>query len=136
MEALALSAISKRDLRNFGLIMGAMIAVVFGLVLPWIWGTQYRTWPWWVGGVFATLALVWPMALKWPYVAWMKIGGVLGRVNTALILGLAYLAIFIPLGLLLRLIGKDTLRKRWREDVTTYRRVKPPRPASHMERQF
>ena len=66
----------------------------------------------------------------------MKIGGVLGRVNTALILGLAYLVIFIPLGLLLRLFGKDALKKRWREDVTTYRRVKPPRPASHMERQF
>ena len=76
------------------------------------------------------------MALKWPYVAWMKVGGVLGRINTALILGLAYLFIFIPLGLLLRLFGKDTLKKRWREDVTTYRRAKPPRPASHMERQF
>jgi hypothetical protein len=136
MDVVVLSAISKRDLRNFGLIMGMMIAVVFGAVLPWIWGGQYRAWPWWGGGVFVALALVWPATLKWAYVAWMKIGGVLGRINTALILGLAYLAIFIPLGLLLRLFGKDTLRKRWREDVPTYRRIKPPRAVTHMERQF
>lgn len=131
-----MNAVGRRELRHFGMIMGAMIAAVFGLVLPWIWGGQYRVWPWWLGAVLVGLAVVWPASLKWPYHAWMKIGGVLGRINTALILGLAYFAIFVPLGLSLRVLGKDTLSKGWRENVQSYRRVMPSRPASHMERQF
>ncbi len=136
MDTLMLTVISKRDLRNFGLIMGLMIAVFFGVILPWIWGGQYWAWPWWAGGVLAGFGLTWPMALKWMYVAWMKIGGILGRINTTLILGLAYLLIFVPLGLILRVFGKDTLEKRWPENVKTYRRIRLSRAATHMERQF
>ncbi|QTD45450.1 SxtJ family membrane protein [Ottowia testudinis] len=136
MDELVLIAISKRNLRHFGLIMGVMVATLFGIVLPWLWGAQHRTWPWWIAGAFAGLALIWPAALKWPYVVWMKIGAILGKINTGLILGLAYLIVFIPFGLILRMLGKDTLKKRWREDVETYRRIMPPRGGTHMERQF
>ena len=88
------------------------------------------------GGTPMPLALVWPAALKWVYIAWMKIGGVLGKINTTIILGLAYWLIFTPLGVVLRLIGKDTLAKGWREDVQTYRVPKSARADDHMERQF
>ena len=128
--------ISKRDLRSFGLIMALMIGLIFGVLLPWLWSGQYRTWPWIAGALFALPALVCPAVLKWPYIAWMKIGGVLGRVNTVIILGLAYVFVFTPIGLILRLIGKDTLMKRWRENVQSYRVVKSARPSNHVERQF
>ena len=51
------------ELRKFGFVMAGAIAVVFGLVLPWIFNRPWPTWPFAVAGVFAAFALVWPRAL-------------------------------------------------------------------------
>lgn len=136
LDMSVLKGVSKTELRKFGLIMAMMVVAIFGLLLPWLWSGRFRPWPWWIGGAFAAFAVVWPAALKWVYIAWMKIGGVLGKINTTIILGLAYWLIFTPLGVVLRLIGKDTLAKGWREDVQTYRVPKSARADDHMERQF
>ena len=121
--------------KGLGMVLGVVTSVVsMGAALPMLASANLATQL--AGGAMMAGGVLNGVGTVTGNKKLMKIGGVLGRVNTALILGLAYLFIFIPLGLLLRLFGKDTLKKRWREDVTTYRRVKPPRPASHMERQF
>ena len=35
----------KKELRNFGLITGALTPVFFGLLLPWIFGHAFPKWP-------------------------------------------------------------------------------------------
>jgi len=32
---------SNKNLREFGLVTGGMLALVFGLLLPWIWDAEF-----------------------------------------------------------------------------------------------
>jgi hypothetical protein len=42
---------------------------------------------------------------------WLRVGGLLGRVNSALILTVLYVSVITPLGLLLRLFGRRSVTK-------------------------
>ena len=66
----------------------------------------------------------------------MTIGYMLGWVNTRIILGLIYYLVFAPLGLSMRLFGKDSMRRRFEPSAESYRVVKQQRPGSHMKQQF
>ncbi len=128
--------VDKPYLRKFGYTMAAVVAVVFGLVLPWIWGFKSPAWPWVVSAVFAVLATVWPMSLGGVYAVWMKVAGVLAWVNTRIILGLVFVFVFTPMGCVMRLLGKDTLQKKFDPNAATYRRPSKVRKSNHLERQF
>ena len=43
---------------------------------------------------------------------WMQLAGVLGYVNTRILLGVMYYGVFTPLGFARRLLGRDPLRRR------------------------
>jgi hypothetical protein len=80
------------------------------------------------------LAIAWPRSLTQVYRLWMMVGEVLGWINTRLILGaLFYLT---PLGVYMRLRGKDPMRCTWAPEAENDRGVRQPRPASHMRHQF
>jgi hypothetical protein len=128
--------VDKPYLRKFGYTMAAFIAVVFGLVLPWLWGFKSPTWAWVIGAVFAVLAIVWPMGLGGIYRVWMKLAGILAWINTRIILGLVFIFVFTPIGLVMRIIGKDTLEKSFDANAVTYRKPSKVRKPNHLERQF
>lgn len=126
----------KQELRKFGYVMGGFVALIFGLLLPWLWSARWPHWPWIVAGIFFLVATVFPVALSLVYKYWMRVGDVLGWINTRIILGIVYILVFSPLGFLMRILGKDTLQKKWNGDLQTYRINKMPRKPEHMERQF
>ncbi len=74
------------ELRQFGFIMGGFIALVFGLVLPWLFGRPWPAWPWLVAAVFAVWALAAPRTLRPVYRAWMRFGAIMGRITTPLLM--------------------------------------------------
>lgn len=53
--------------------------------------------------------------------AWLFIGDTLGYVNSRIILGIIYLLIFTPVGLLFKLFGKDPMRQRLDSKLDSYR---------------
>ncbi|MDX1386948.1 MAG: sxtJ, partial [bacterium] len=61
-----------QEMRKFGLVTGGMIALIFGLILPWVWGFPWPRWPWIVAGCLALPALVYPPVLKPVHFVWMK----------------------------------------------------------------
>lgn len=128
--------VSETDLRKFGYVMAVFFALFFGLLVPWWWDLKSAYWPWAVAAIFLALALLAPKLLRGPYRFWMRLGRVLEWVNTRLVLGIVFVLVFAPLGGVLRLLGKDTLQKKWDRHLTTYRVNKVPRKANHMERQF
>ena len=65
-----------------------------------------------IGAVLLILGLTRPTLLKWPSAVWWKFAMVLGYVNARVILTLAFAIVFVPLGLLWRLTGRDPLMKR------------------------
>ena len=126
----------KQELRKFGLVFAGMFILIFGLLLPWIWDKSSPMWPWIVAAVFIAAALLVPMALGPVYRLWMKIGHVLGWINTRIILGIMFFLMFAPVALLLRLLRKDMLRQRLDTAATTYRIASEELPRDRMERPY
>lgn len=121
MQAIKKAAMETRRLREFGLLLGGMIAMAFGLLIPWIWDLRLPLWPWIAAVVLALWALLAPNSLAPVYRGWMRFGGVLGRFNTGLLLGLVFFLVMAPVGLLMRTLRRDPLCRDWEAGAQTYR---------------
>ncbi|MBK8162988.1 MAG: hypothetical protein IPK65_07550 [Gammaproteobacteria bacterium] len=60
-EAIPTTDPDRKALRSYGLLMGGVIVILFGLLLPWLFDGAFRAWPWIIGGAFALLALATPI---------------------------------------------------------------------------
>jgi hypothetical protein len=125
-----------RQLREFGLVFAAGVVVMFGLVLPWLAGRPWPLWPWITGAVFVVPALVYPPLLRPFNTLWLKIGHVLGWINTRIILGVVYFVVFLPTGLLLRLLHRDPMHRGFDAAADSYRVPSKPSPGKQMEKPF
>lgn len=124
-----------KDLRQFGLLVGSVF-VVIGL-----WPTVFRSesprlWAMILGSLLIALGTIAPQSLKQVHGGWMKVGHVLGSINTRIILGIIYYLLITPMGLVMRLMGKDPMRRTLAQGTDTYRIVRTPRPRHHMRNQF
>ena len=123
-------------LRKFGFMMAGFIGVLFGLFFPWVFDRALPTWPWIAGGLFAAPALLFPGSLKSVYTIWMKIGGVLGWINTRIILGLLFYVIVFPMGLIMRLFGKDPMNRKLDKQTGSYRIKSAQAPKEDLENPY
>ena len=127
--------IGRQELRSFGLIVAAGFAVI--ALAPLVFRThEIRTWALGVALPLAAAALAFPQILKPLYRIWMSIGEALGWVNTRVILTVTYYALIVPTGAILRMAGKDPMRRKGDPQAGTYRIPRTKRPASHMQHQY
>ena len=112
--------ISKKQLREFGLLIGFGFPILIGWLLPVFAGHGFRAWTLWVGVPGLILGLTAPRLLHYPYKGWMVLGHALGWVNSHIILGLVFIVVLQPIAYIMRLTGYDPLRRR-RKGETTYR---------------
>jgi len=127
---------NKQELRNFGLTTGAIVAILFGLLLPWLFNRACPVWPWVVATVLWAWALMLPATLKPVYIGWMKVGHILGWINTRIILGIMFYTVFFLVGLFMKVIGNDPMSRRIDKSVTSYRVPSRPPNKHHVERPF
>lgn len=123
-------------LRSFGIVFGAMIAGVFGIVLPFLFTGNYPIWPWIAAVVLAAWAMIHPASLRPVYRGWMHVALVLGYVNTRLIMFILFYGLFLPFGAVMRVFGWDAMRRRMDERIDTYRVPSERRKPDHMSRPF
>ena len=116
-------AISKKQLREFGMLIGLVFPILVGWLLPLLFGHESRTWTLWVGITGLSLGLTAPRLLYYPYKGWMAIGLTLGYFNSRFILSIVYIIVLLPIALVMRLIGYDPLRRRRKGD-NSYRENK------------
>ena len=128
--------LDKKGLCNFGLLTGTIIAVLFGLILPLLWGHGLPILPWIIGGVFYGLALIIPQSLDPIHYGWMRVGQVLGRVNSCIILGLIFFVMLTPMALVMRLINRDTMTRKFDFELETYRVSSKIRNTVSMEKPY
>ena len=117
------TSISKKQLREFGFILGLGFPIIIGWLIPAITGHLFRSWSLWVGCPALILGILKPSLLSYPFKVWMAIGLVLGWINSRLILGLVYLIILQPIAIFMKVFGYDPLRKK-KSDQTSYREIK------------
>jgi Saxitoxin biosynthesis operon protein SxtJ len=102
-----------------------------------VWRHQSpRFWAVTLAVVLVLPALVAPSVLKPAYRAWMALAAVLAWINTRIILGLVFFLVVTPIGLVMRLLGRDPMRRQFDRAGESYRIRRVPRPGTHMMRQF
>ena len=102
---------SHKQERQFGFLFAA----VFTIVAFWPLWPLHAPNVWWLGGAGA----------------WMAFGHVLGWINSRIILGVVFFVVVTPIGLIMRLFGKDLLRMRTPKSSTYWiERDKPIDPQS------
>ena len=129
--------LDKKGLRQFGAIAGAIFAVLFGLVIPWMRSHALPIWPWFVAGVLWVWALVAPMTLDPVYKIWMRFGLVLGAINTRILLGIVFYVLVMPMGLIMRFVLKtDPMARKCDFNIKSYRVRSKTRSRESMEKPF
>lgn len=124
------------ELRKFGLVTGAIIIGLFGLILPWVFGFNWPTWPWILAGILWIWALAIPDTLFLVYSPWLKFGHIAGWINTRIILGLMFFLVFFPAEILMRLFSKDPMARKLDGTVNSYRIVSKTIEKDHIERPY
>jgi hypothetical protein len=127
-----------REIRLWAMVMAGALTVV-GLVQLLVWDHRTAaTVLWIIAAAFFLPGLMVPAALKPLYGLWMKFAMVLAWVNTRIILSLTYFLVFTPIGLILKLLGKDLIKEKWDPKATTYwiERERTPFDPSRYEKQY
>lgn len=113
--------LDRKGLRDFGLTTGAIVAGLFGLFFPWFLERPTPLWPWVIAAILVVWGLVAPLSLRPVYRGWMRFGLLLSKITTPLIMGILFFLIFVPAGLVMRLLARDPLSRRRDAGAATYR---------------
>ncbi|GAB6052540.1 hypothetical protein JCM17960_13600 [Magnetospira thiophila] len=104
--------------RSFGLVFAVFFAVI-GL-FPLIGYGQPRLWALGIGAGFLIAALTIPRILAPLNRIWFKFGQLLHGIVNPIIMGLVFFTTLTPIGLLMRLFGKDPLHRRPDPGLSSY----------------
>jgi hypothetical protein len=122
--------------RAFGWVFAGVFLVI--AVIPLFHSGSLRWWAVGVAAVFAVVTLVKPALLAGLNRLWMKLGILLGKIVSPIALGILFYAVITPIGVMMRLTGKDSLRLKFEPDAKSYwipREPPGPQPGS-MNQQF
>ncbi|MCZ6516706.1 MAG: SxtJ family membrane protein [Gammaproteobacteria bacterium] len=138
----AIPELDRRGLREFALTTGTVVAVLFGLIIPWLLGRQIAllnwpgNWPWVLFTVLAAWGLIAPSTLRPIYRLWMRFGLVMSRITSPIMLGLVFYLVFVPAGLIMRAFGKDAMSRKFDKNAESYRVQSKKAPPEKLERPF
>ena len=114
--------------RSFGLVFAGFFALLGALSLY----SGAERWHYWfpLAGVFAVLAYAAPRLLAPLNRLWAKVGLLLHMVISPVILGILFYVCVTPIGMLMRMSGRDPLRRKFEPAAKTYWITRePPGPA-------
>ena len=104
------SAADKRELRKFGITIGVFLLIVSAF---FFWREKsFAQYIAYTGAGFLIVGLTFSTLLKPVYIVWMTFAVIMGFIMTRVILTLFYSIVFVPAGLIIRLIGKDPLKEK------------------------
>lgn len=123
---------SDRQLRQFGLV--ALVALPLA---GWVWGgvgTGLFCATIAAGALAAVVGLVCPRLLKPLFLALSLAAAPIGLIVSELAMLLIFVVVFLPIGLVFRLLGRDPLARRLDRQAASYWEPKKPSagPASYL----
>ena len=122
--------------RAFGLVFAAVFLIVAGW--PLFHGNMPRWWAAGAASLFALVALTKPELLAGLNRLWTKLGILLGKIIGPVALAIVFYGVLTPIGALMRLTGKDSLRLKRDRGADSYwvGREPPGPPPDSMSNQF
>ena len=130
--------LSSKGLRQFGLILGAILMLLLGVLLPWM--QKWSSCPnlQWIGAGLVVLAwaLIAPDSMRGLYIGWMRVVMVIGNAVNVIILAIVFFIIITPMSVVMRMMGKDPMRRALNTSVVSYRVISKVAARNHVERPF
>lgn len=115
--------------RNFGFLFAGVFALLSAYA-AYQGGEPSKIYGWLIAGVVVGLvAIIAPGALTPFNKAWMKLGDLMGKVVSPLVLGVIFFALITPIALITRLFGRDELRLKKTGTSSYWIDRAPPGPA-------
>jgi multisubunit Na+/H+ antiporter MnhG subunit len=108
----------KKDIRSFGITFGIIFLIIAGF-LYYQEKDSFQLFIY-LAGSFSGLGIILPIILKPFYMVWMIFAVILGWFMTKVILSLLFYLIITPIGLFLRIIGKDLLDLKEKKQQKSY----------------
>jgi len=119
--------------RNFGLTF-FIIFLIFGL-WPLTNEETVRIWSIVISLIFLFLGLTNSRLLTPLNIIWFKFGILLGAIFAPIAMGIVFFIVVTPIGLIMRLLGKDILKKKYNKNEKSYW-INRDKPAGSMKNQF
>ncbi len=126
----------KKKSINSNKSFGILFFVVFFLygIWPILSSNEIRIWSLSMGIIFLILGLLNSKLLTPFYNLWIKLGTLLGRIVSPIVMFLVYFVFITPLAVIIRLFGKDLLRKKFNKSPSYW--IKREKNIGTMKKQF
>ena len=128
--------LDKAGLRRFGLTMAIAVAVVFGALLPFLFDHAMPYWPFVLAGALIAWSVALPQTLNAIYRPWMKLGLIINRVTTPIIMGMVFFLMITPVSLIMKVIRRDAMSRGFDQSLKSYRKASRKAPRASLERPF
>ena len=119
--------------RNFGLVFFIVFLIVS--LWPLTYEEPIRIWLVIISMVFLILGLMNSKLLTPLNKLWFKFGMILGAIVSPIVMGLIFFLVVTPIGLIMRIMGKDLLNKKYDKKKNTYW-INTYKNISSMKKQF
>ena len=119
--------------RSFGLVFFVVFLIIS--LWPLISGDLIRIWSAIISLIFLILGLTNSKFLTPLNRLWFKFGMILGAIVAPIVLGFIFFLVVTPIGLVMRIMGRDILNKKYDKKRETYW-IKRGKSVSTMKQQF
>ena len=115
---------------------GILFFIVFLLIATWpvLDAGSVRVWALSISIIFLALGIINSKILTPLKKVWIKLGEILGKVIAPIVMGIIYFVIITPIGILIRLFGKDLLNVKYNKNKSYW--IKREKKINTMKRQF
>ena len=118
--------------RSFGIVFFVVFLLI--ALYPLIYEGDVRIWSLTISIIFLILGLLDSKILAPLNKIWFKFGILLGKIVSPLIMGIIFFLVVTPIGLIMRLLGKDVLNLRYNKNKSYW--IEKNGPKSKMKNQF
>ena len=118
--------------KNFGIVFSIVFLLI--AIYPLINSEGLRVWSLIIAIIFLVLGLINSKILTPLNKLWFKFGILLGRIVSPVIMGIIFFLVVTPIGLIMRLLGKDVLNLKYNKNKSYW--IEKNGPKSKMKNQF
>ncbi len=118
--------------RSFGIVFFVVFLLI--ALYPLTYSGEIRIWSIMISFIFIVLGLLNSKILTPLNNLWFKFGIFLGKIISPLIMGVIFFLVVTPIGLIMKLLGKDVLNLRYNKNRSYW--IEKNGPKSKMKNQF